>query len=193
MKIVSVLGSMILGMGVLAGCGSKALNVTADGSEKSFEPTSGILSATTKTFSEPDGKGGFKSTKASSHYLYLGNFAFKSDVTNVESKTTPQVAGNLRVSMSFIGKEGTEAGGLGKSLPLATGSYAAKAARFEKVEAIRITAFVDGKSKEYSFDDQKTDGTVTISSVDETSVAGEINIKDGKNAIVGSFKTKLSK
>jgi len=185
--------TVALGLILPFGCKGGALKLTIDGSDKTFEPSSGILFASTKTFSEPDGKGGFKQGKASAHSLYLTNFLPKADVKNLQEKTAPAAQGNVRVDMSFIGKEGTEAGGAGPTAPLVVATYSAKAEKFQKVESIGITVIVDGKPKEYSFDSAKTEGSVKITSADGDTVAGEIDLRDGKNAIAGSFKTKLQK
>ena len=183
---------MALGLTLLLGCKGGALKLTTEGKESSLEPSSAIIVGTTKTFSEPDGKGGFKQGKASSHYLYLMNFMPKADVKNLENKTVPGAQGNVRVSMSLVGKEGTEAGGLGAAKgALGVGTYGAKVEKFQKAEGISITVVADGKPKEISFDRDKTEGSVKITSVDADTVAGEIDLRDGKNAISGSFKTKL--
>ncbi|HQP34290.1 MAG TPA: hypothetical protein PLI95_03900 [Polyangiaceae bacterium] len=176
---------------VLSCSGGGSLELSADGSKQSFAPSLGISYATTKTFTEPDPKGGFKSAKASSHHLYLTNFAPKSDVRNLREKTSPTANGNVRVSMAFVGPEGSE--GSKTDTPIPSGSYGAAAAKFQKVESIEITVFADGKAKEVDLDRDKTTGTVKITSADGESIAGEIDVRDGKSSVKGSFKTKLQK
>lgn len=191
MKLASFAAAMLAAATLLPACGSSSLELTLDGSKQTFSPSTGIRFASTKTFSEPDPKGGFKSTKASAHTLYLTNFAPKADVMNLNDKTTPGAAGNVRVQMSFIGPEGSE--GAKMDTPLPTGAYQAATPKFQKVESVSVTLFADGKQKQIDFDRDKTAGTVKITAGDGDTVAGEIDLRDGKNAIKGSFKTKLQK
>lgn len=192
MKFSLVFASAALAaLTMVAGCKSSSLELTTDGAKQSLEPSFGLLFASTKTFSEPDPNGGFKSTMASAHSLYLTNFAAKADVMNLNKKTEPGASGNIRVSMSFIGPEGSR--GEKMDAPLPTGTYTADAPKFQRVESVSITVFADGKPKQFSFDHDKTKGSVKITSADGEAVAGEVDLNDGKNAVKGSFNSKLQK
>jgi hypothetical protein len=167
------------------------LKLTYDGAtDKAMEATSGFIFATTKTFSWPDGSGGFAKAKASSHSIYLGNFELDASRGMISLSSSLKEDGQMRVSFGLVGADGTEAGGK-DSPPLAKGDYTAEADKFNKVDWVEIAVFEGGKETKHRFD--KPTGTVKVTSSAADSISGEIDIKDGKNAVKGGFTAKPSR
>lgn len=167
------------------------LKLTYDGAtDKAMEVTSGFMFATTKTFSWPDGSGGFAKAKASSHSIYLGNFEQDPSRGMISLSSALETDGQMRVSFGLIGADGTEAGGK-DSPPPAKGAYTAEADKFNKVDWVEIAVFEGGKEVKHRFN--KPTGTVKLTSSAADSISGEIDLKDGKNAIKGGFTAKPSR
>lgn len=167
------------------------LKLTYDGAtDKAMEATSGFIFATTKTFSWPDGSGGFAKAKASSHSIYLGNFELDASRGMISLSSALKEDGQMRVSFGLVGADGTEAGGK-DSPPLAKGEYTAEADKFNKVDWVEIAVFEGGKEVKHRFD--KPTGTVKVTSSAADSISGDIDVKDGKNAVKGGFTAKPSR
>jgi hypothetical protein len=167
------------------------LTISYEGTaNQALQLTSGLVYPSTKTFSEPDGQGGFKQSQASNYTFYLANYELDGSSGAISLGSDLVKAGQLRVHFALVGREGTEAGGV-TSNPVEVAEHRAKAERFLRVDFATISVFSGDKQVTYDLDESTIDGTVTINSVQGESVVGDINLKAGPNAIKGRFKAKV--
>ncbi len=185
---------MFMAVPLFGACQSKSgLKLSFEGaSEKAMEIKSGFIYASTKTFSAPDGKGGFTHGKAASYTFYVATYPLDTKRGSISLGKATTADGQMRVSFSLVGAEGTTAGGKEAS-PVAKGDYSAKAEKFMKVESIQIAVHSGGKEVKHRLNEKKTEGSVKITSVEGDKVTGEIEVKEGKNAIKGGFTAQLWK
>lgn len=197
---VTMLSFFVLSISV-SGCDKKKKDSKAEGAEESkagikvsyegvkdklMELESGHLYKSTKTFSWPDGSGGFEQAKAASATLYLANFNLDPRKGMISLGADLEGDDHIRVTVHFVGAEGTS-GGRGDP-PMATGEYTGDAERFNKIESATITVVKDGKSVDHDFSRGKISGTFKITSSTEDAIEGEIDIKDETHAIKGKFR-----
>jgi len=179
--------------GLVSSCckSSSGLQLTYDGAkDKAMDVSAGWAYATTKTFSWPDGSGGFKTAKAASHSLYLANFALDPSRGVISLSSALTADGQMRVSFGLVGGDGTEAGGKERVAP-AKGDYRCDVDKFSKVDWVEITVFEGGKETKHRFD--KPTGTIQVTASDPEEITGVIDVKDAKNAVKGGFSAKLTK
>jgi len=165
-----------------------ALTFSCEGvANKALETKSGFAFGSTKTFSAPDGAGGFKSSEAAIHSYYLASFDLDAAQGQISLGADLIKDGQIRVSFGLVGAEGTKAGGK-TDPPPATGEYTGAAEKFNQVSFVSITVFEGGKQVEHSFD--KVTGSVKITNATAELIEGEIDVKDEKKAVKGPFKVK---
>jgi len=165
-----------------------ALTFSYEGvADKALETKSGFAFGSTKTFSAPDGAGGFKSTAAAIHSYYLANFDLDAAQGQISLGADLTKDGQIRVSFGLVGAEGTQAGGK-TDPPPAKGEYTGAAEKFNQVSFVSITVFEGGKQVEHSFD--KITGSVKITNATPELIEGEIDVKDEKKVVKGTFKVK---
>jgi hypothetical protein len=167
------------------GAGGSKLDVNFGGTAVPLEVRSSGVYPSTKTFSfTKDGE--TTMTKAVSHYIALANFELETRGPVTMGKPLTE-DGNVRVVFQTVGEEGTDE----KSLPKA-GTYTAKCEKYNCVDYFQISRFTGGKEEKISFNMSSAEGQITIKSVTDDTVSGEINVSEGQNSVKGSFTAKIT-
>ncbi len=173
--------------GAGSGTGAAKLNIKTGGQDKTMDVKSGGVYYGNVINTSP----GKPNIQTFAHTIVVANYDL--DTANLATMRKPMTAADqMRVMISLTGEEATN-----EKSPLKTGTYDTKADKFNKVRALVVTSYVDGKDKDENFDTMssvtKVAGTVKLTSVTDDSVAGEIDVTDGEKAIKGTFTAKLPK
>ncbi len=181
-----------LGCKSLTGGGKSELTFThSKVKETKAEIKAGHTYASTKTFTKPDGKGGYERNAAAIIHVVVANHPLDSSFGLRTLGTLPKAAGEVKVQFSLVGKDGTS----GKESDAApeVGVYTAKADRFMKVESVGILAHDGSAGTKNWFNSTKLDGQVEITSADDGKIEGKIDVNDGEAKLSGNFVATLGK
>lgn len=171
---------------ISCGAGGTKLQLKIDDKDTALDGKSSGTYTSTKTFSfTKDGQ--TTSTKAVTHYFALANYELDTSSGMISLDKPLNTAEQIRVAFQIVGEEGTD-----DKSPIKTGTYSAKADKFNKVDAMRVMFFVDGKEVKNMFNIDKTEGEIKINSVSTDTVSGEINLSEGSKSIKGNFTAKIT-
>ena len=174
---------------LLAGCsksgGGNSLHVKSPAAgEKDVAVKSGFAYAVTKSFTDINQK----ITTAVVYNVFTADYDL--DGTNfgmtLEKPMTSE--DQMRVVFSLVGEEGTK-----DPAPLKAGTYSAKADKYMKVETVGIVTRKGSADTKTWFDRSTLNGQVTVTSVTDDSISGDIDVTAGDSAIKGSFTAKILK
>ncbi len=184
-KIYSIFLSAILIFTFGCGSGETNLQIKIDGKDSSLAAKSSGTYTSTKTFSfTKDGQ--TTSSKAVTYYFALANYELDTSSGMISLDKPLSTNEQMRVAFQIVGEEGTD-----EKTPIKTGTYSAKADKFNKVDSMRIMLFADGKEVKNMFNIDKTEGEIKINSISGDTVSGEINLTEGDKSVKGSFTAKL--
>ena len=129
---------------------------------------------------------GKPSLQTFAHDIVLANYDI--DQTNMHKPlTAPE---QMRVEIQLTGEAGTK-----EDSPLKVGTYRVKSEAINRVRSIGIRTFADGKEVktyfETMFSSSTADGEVTIKSITNDTVSGEMNLTEGTKSIKGTFTARL--
>ena len=167
------------------GGGSNDLHVKSPAvGEKDLTAKSSYSFPVTKSFTDVNQK----ITTAVVYNVFAANYDL--DATNFGMTLDKPMTSDdqVRVVFSLVGEEGTK-----DPSALKAGTYSAKADKYMKVENVGIVTRKGGADSKSWFDRNMLTGQVTVSSVTEDSISGDIDVTAGDSAIKGSFTTKLLK
>lgn len=174
------------GCGGIGGGGSR-LDIKIGDKNTTLNITSSGSLTSTKTFSfTKDGQ--TTSTKAASHYFAMANYDLDTTSGMISMGKPLTADGQARVAIQLVGEEGTD-----DKATLKTGTYTTKAEKFNKIDYLNISVYSEGKENKVSFNIDKADGEVKITSVSDESVSGEIDVTEGDKSVKGSFTAKITK
>ena len=167
------------------GSGGNSLHVKSPAAgEKDLAVKSGFAYAVTKSFTDINQK----ITTAVVYNVFTADYDL--DGTNfgmtLEKPMTSE--DQMRVVFSLVGEEGTK-----DSAPLKAGTYSAKADKYMKVETVGIVTRKGSADTKTWFDRSTLTGQVTVTSVSDDSISGDIDVTAGDSAIKGSFTAKILK
>jgi len=123
--------------------------------------------------------------------IYLTNY--DGDVNDLQ-REMPKTDGQIRVEIQVVGAEGSTA-----TTPLKPGTYNASQFsdginKFGKALDVRVNLFENGKMMDQGISTvNPRRGFVKISSVDDETVAGEIDMSDDFRSVKGEFNAKIVK
>jgi hypothetical protein len=173
----------------LSGCskggGGNSLHVKSSAtSEKDLAVKSAYAFAVTKSFTDINQK----ITTAVVYNVFTANYDL--DATNFGMTLEKPMASEdqMRVVFSLVGEEGTK-----DPTPLKAGTYSAKADKYMKVETVGIVTRKGTADTKTWFDRNSVTGQVTVTSVTDDSISGDIDVTAGDNAIKGAFTAKILK
>ena len=173
----------------LAGCskgsGGNSLHVKSPAAgEKDLAVKSAYAFAVTKSFTDINQK----ITTAVVYNVFTANYDL--DAANFGMTLEKPMASEdqMRVVFSLVGEEGTK-----DPAPLKAGTYSAKADKYMKVETVGIVTRKGSADTKTWFDRSSLTGQVTVTSVTDDSISGDIDVTAGDNAIKGSFTAKILK
>lgn len=173
---------------LLSGCskgGGSGLHVKSPAvGEKDVVAKSGYAFAVTKSFTDINQK----ITTAVTYNVYSANYDL--DATNFGMTLEKPMASEdqMRVVFSLVGEEGTK-----EPAALKAGTYSAKADKYMKVETVGIVTRKGNADTKTWFDRSSLTGQVTVTSVTDDSISGDIDVTAGDSAIKGSFTAKILK
>lgn len=167
------------------GNGGNSLHVKSPAvGEKDVAVKSGFAFAVTKSFTDINQK----ITTAVVYNVFTADYDL--DGTNfgmtLEKPMTSE--DQTRVVFSLVGEEGTK-----DPAPLKAGTYSAKADKYMKVETVGIVTRKGNADTKTWFDRSSLSGQVTLTSVTDNSISGDIDVTAGDSAIKGSFTAKILK
>ena len=167
------------------GSGGNSLHVKSPAAgEKDVAVKSGFAFAVTKSFTDINQK----ITTAVVYNVFTADYDL--DGTNfgmtLEKPMTSE--DQMRVVFSLVGEEGTK-----DPAPLKAGTYSAKADKYMKVETVGIVTRKGSADTKTWFDRSTLTGQVTVTSVSDDSISGDIDVTAGDSAIKGSFTAKILK
>ena len=167
------------------GGGGNSLQVKhASAGEKDLAVKSSYAYAVTKSFTDINQK----ITTAVVYNVSTANYDL--DATNFGMTLDKPMASEdqMRVVFSLVGEEGTK-----DPAPLKGGTYSAKADKYMKVENVGIVTRKGNADTKNWFDRSSLTGQVTLTSVSDDSISGDIDVTAGDNNIKGSFTAKILK
>ena len=172
----------------LSGCskggGGNSLHVKSPVSgEKDLAVKSAYTFAVTKSFTDINQK----ITTAVVYNVFTANYDLDSANFGMTLEKPMASEENMRVVFSLVGEEGTKDG------PLKAGTYSAKADKYMKVENVGIVTRKGSADTKTWFDRSSLSGQVTLTSVTDDSVSGDIDVTAGDSTIKGSFTAKILK
>lgn len=179
------IGSAVLLAGCSKGSGGNSLHVKhAAAGDKDVAVKSGYAFPVTKSFTDINQK----ITTAVVYNVFTANYDL--DATNFGMTLEKPMASEdqMRVVFSLVGEEGTK-----DPAPLKAGTYSAKADKYMKVENVGIVTRKGNADTKTWFDRSSLTGQVTLTSVTDDSISGDIDVTAGDSAIKGSFTGKILK
>ena len=186
---ISILIAVSIAALSLSGCskggGGNSLHVKSPAAgEKDLALKSGYAYAVTKSFTDINQK----ITTAVVYNVFTADYDL--DGTNFGMTLEKPMASEdqMRVVFSLVGEEGTK-----DPAPLKAGAYSAKADKYMKVETVGIVTRKGSADTKTWFDRSTLSGQVTLTSVTDDSVSGDIDVTAGDSAIKGSFTAKILK
>lgn len=185
--------SLLVAVGIAAlsfsacskGGGGNTLHVKhSSAGDKDLAVKSSYAFAVTKSFTDINQK----ITTAVTYNVYAADYDL--DASNFGMTLDKPMASEdqMRVVFSLVGEEGTK-----DPAPLKTGTYSAKADKHMKVETVGIVARKGNTDTKNWFDRSSLNGQVTLTSVTDDSISGDIDVTAGDGAIKGSFTAKILK
>ena len=173
----------------LSGCskggGGNSLHVKSPAAgEKDLAVKSSFAFAVTKSFTDINQK----ITTAVIYNVFTANYDLDSTNFGMTLEKTMASEDQMRVVFSLVGEEGTK-----EPAPLKAGTYSAKADKYMKVETVGIVTRKGNADTKTWFDRSSLSGQVTLTSVTDDSISGDIDVTAGDNAIKGSFTAKILK
>ena len=173
----------------LSGCskggGGNSLHVKSPAAgEKDLAVKSSFAFAVTKSFTDINQK----ITTAVVYNVFTANYDLDSTNFGMTLEKTMASEDQMRVVFSLVGEEGTK-----EPAPLKAGTYSAKADKYMKVETVGIVTRKGNADTKTWFDRSSLTGQVTVTSVTDDSIAGDIDVTAGDSAIKGSFTAKILK
>ena len=167
------------------GGGGNSLHVKSPAAgEKDLAVKSGYAYAVTKTFTDINQK----ITTAVVYNVFTANYDLDATNFGMTLEKTMASEDQMRVVFSLVGEEGTK-----EPAPLKAGTYSAKADKYMKVETVGIVTRKGNADTKTWFDRSSLSGQVTVTSVTDDSISGDIDVTAGDNAIKGSFTAKFLK
>ena len=167
------------------GGGSNSLHVKhASAGDKDVAVKSGYAYPVTKSFTDINQK----ITTAVLYNVYTADYDL--DASNFAMTLDKPMASEdqTRVVFSLVGEEGTK-----DPAALKTGTYSAKSDKYMKVENVGIVTRKGNADTKNWFDRSSLSGQVTVTSVTDDSISGDIDVTAGDSAIKGSFTAKILK
>ena len=167
------------------GGGGNSLHVKhASAGDKDLTVKSSYAYAVTKSFTDINQK----ITTAALYNVYVANYDL--DASNFGMTLDKPMASEdqMRVVFSLVGEEGTK-----DPAPLKAGTYSAKADKYMKVETVGIVTRKGSADTKNWFDRSSLTGQVTLTSVTDDSISGDIDVTAGDSTIKGSFTAKILK
>ena len=173
---------------LLSGCskgGGNGLHVKSPATgEKDLAVKSGYAFAVTKSFTDINQK----ITTAVVYNVFAADYDLDAANFGMTLEKPMASEGQVRVVFSLVGEEGTK-----EPAPLKTGTYSAKADKYMKVETVGIVTRKGNADIKTWFERNTLSGQVTLTSVTDDSVSGDIDVTAGENSIKGSFTAKILK
>jgi hypothetical protein len=192
MKKLSVLifASLLLtacGGGASPGTGAQKLDIKVGGKDSTLNVKSGAVYYGNIISTAP----GKPNIQTFAHTIYIANFEL--DTNGPAWTRKPLTAPDqMRVEIQLTGEEATNT-----DSPFKVATYSAKADKFNSVRYVAIRTFADGKETktemDSSFNKEKINGEVKITSVTADSISGEVNLTEGDKSIKGAFTARLPK
>lgn len=173
----------------LSGCskggGGNSLHVKSPAAgEKDLAVKSSFAFAVTKSFTDINQK----ITTAVVYNVFTANYDLDATNFGMTLEKTMASEDQMRVVFSLVGEEGTK-----DPAPLKAGTYSAKADKHMKVETVGIVTRKGNADTKTWFDRSSLTGQVTLTSVTDDSISGDIDVTAGDSAIKGSFTAKILK
>lgn len=184
MVTLGIAGAVLLS-GCSKGSGGNSLQVkSAATGAKDFPVKSGYTFPVTKSFTDINQK----ITTAVTYNVYAANYDL--DAGNFAMTLDKPMTSDdqVRVVFSLVGEEGTK-----DPAALKTGTYSAKADKYMKVETVGIVVRKGNADSKNWFDRSSLNGQVTLASVTDDSISGDIDVTAGENTIKGAFTAKILK
>ena len=167
------------------GSGGNSLHVKSPAAgEKDLAVKSGYAFAVTKSFTDINQK----ITTAVVYNVFTANYDLDGANFGMTLEKPMASEDQMRVVFSLVGEEGTK-----DPAPLKAGTYSAKADKYMKVETVGIVTRKGSADTKTWFDRSSLSGQVTVTSVTDDSISGDIDVTAGDNAIKGSFTAKILK
>lgn len=167
------------------GGGGNSLHVkSAASGDKDLPVKSSYAYAVTKSFTDINQK----ITTAVLYNVSAANYDL--DASNFGMTLDKPMASDdqMRVVFSLVGEEGTK-----DPAALKAGTYSAKADKHMKVETVGIVTRKGNADTKNWLDRSSLSGQVTLTSVTDDSISGDIDVTAGENTIKGSFTAKILK
>ena len=167
------------------GGGGNSLHVKSPAAgEKDLAVKSSFAFAVTKSFTDINQK----ITTAVVYNVFTANYDLDATNFGMTLEKTMASEDQMRVVFSLVGEEGTK-----DPTPLKAGTYSAKADKYMKVETVGIVTRKGNADTKTWFDRNSVTGQVTVTSVTDDSISGDIDVTTGDSAIKGSFTAKILK
>lgn len=189
-RLGSMLTIAIIAFAVgLSGCskggGANSLNVKhASVGTKDLAVKSGYAFAVTKSFTDINQK----ITTAVVYNVFTADYDLDASNFGMTLEKPMASEDQMRVVFSLVGEEGTK-----DPAPLKAGTYSAKADKYMKVENVGIVTRKGSADTKTWFDRNGLAGQVTVTSVTDDLISGDIDVTVGDSAIKGSFTAKILK
>jgi hypothetical protein len=187
-SFISILVAISIAALSLSACskgGGNSLHVKhASAGDKDLAVKSSYAYPVTKSFTDINQKittAVLYNVYAANYDLDAGNFAMTLDKPMASED-------QMRVVFSLVGEEGTK-----DPAPLKVGTYSAKADKYMKVETVGIVTRKGNADTKNWFDRSSLTGQVTLTSVTDDSISGDIDVTAGDSTIKGSFTAKILK
>jgi hypothetical protein len=178
----SLIALSILVSGCTSNGGGASMRVKSPATgEKELRQKSGYAYAVTKTFTDASGQ----MTTAASYRVYLANYDLDAGNFAMTLDKPLTADDQMRVVLSLVGDQGTN-----DKSALKTGTYAAKADKFMKVEDVAIFSRKGGADKTV-LDRSVLSGDARVSSVSGDTITGEVDLTSGAIAIKGPFSARI--
>ncbi|HEX5702025.1 MAG TPA: hypothetical protein VFX97_02260 [Pyrinomonadaceae bacterium] len=186
---ISILIAVSIAALSLSGCskggGGNNLHVKSPAAgEKDLAVKSAYTFAVTKSFTDINQK----ITTAVVYNVFTANYDLDSANFGMTLEKPMASDENMRVVFSLVGEEGTK-----DPTALKTGTYSAKADKYMKVETVGIVTRKGNADTKTWFDRSSLNGQVTLTSVTDDSISGDIDVTAGDSTIKGSFTAKILK
>ena len=152
--------------------------------EKDLAVKSGYAFPVTKSFTDINQK----ITTAVVYNVYTANYDLDAGNFTMTLEKPMTSEDQMRVVFSLVGEEGTK-----DPAPLKAGTYSAKADKYMKVENVGIVTRKGNVDTKNWFDRNILNGQVSVSSVADDSISGDIDVTAGDSTIKGSFTAKILK
>jgi len=182
--LISLVAALLL-CACSKGGGGNSLHVkSAASGDKDLDTKSGYAFAVTKSFTDINQKittAVVYNVYAANYDLDAGNFAMTLDKPMTSED-------QVRVVFSLVGEEGTK-----DPAAIKVGTYSAKADKYMKVENAGIVTRKGSADVKNWFDRSALNGQVTVTSVTDDAISGDIDVTAGDNTVKGSFTAKILK